>query len=117
VPAVQKVREAAARSQCQNNLKQMALAIHNFNSAHGYVPPLAYCGAGAEDYNPGMANTFWPWRHTPVHIWLLPYLEQQAIYDKWQLHLNGTDKAVLNGANNFDLSANSKIPVFLCPSM
>ena len=85
LPAVQKVREAAARTQCQNNLKQMGLAVHNFESAYGVLPP-------------GRLDTFAPaGSTTPVKVpqvpggnnpnirvgpgtFMLPFLEQEALY-------------------------------------
>jgi prepilin-type processing-associated H-X9-DG protein len=74
VPAVQKVREAAARVQCQNNLKQMGLALHSYHAARecfppGYVAFAAYID-GATDTAPG-----WGWA-----AFLLPYLEQDNLY-------------------------------------
>jgi prepilin-type N-terminal cleavage/methylation domain-containing protein len=67
LPAVQKVREAAARAKCQNNLKQIALACHNCNDAAGRLPPAAGTFAGA-------------W-YAPLMFHLLPYIEQKALYD------------------------------------
>src|SRR5437667_2569701 len=68
LPEVQKVREAAARAKCQNNLKQIGLGLHNYHSANGTFP------AGA--VNPlGLSTpTF------PVHVLLLPYIEQDNLY-------------------------------------
>ena len=67
LPAVQKVREAAARSTCQNNLKQMSLALHNCNDAMGRLPPLAAAEYGGAYYAPHMFH-------------LLPYIEQNNVW-------------------------------------
>src|SRR6266446_7213330 len=76
VPAVQKVRAAAARSQCQNNLKQIGLALHNYHNANKRFPP------GYVDGNTNPASTpdndvgpGWGWAS-----FLLPYHEQNNIY-------------------------------------
>ena len=66
LPAVQKVREAAARMKCQNNLKQLGLAMHNFHDAYGKLPP------GVADATPYWGQGTW-------QVPILPYIEQDAI--------------------------------------
>jgi prepilin-type N-terminal cleavage/methylation domain-containing protein/prepilin-type processing-associated H-X9-DG protein len=66
LPAVQKVREAAARAKCSNNLKQMSLALHNCNDTHGRLPPTAGTFGGA-------------W-YAPHFFHLLPFIEQDNVY-------------------------------------
>jgi prepilin-type N-terminal cleavage/methylation domain-containing protein len=100
VPAVQKVREAAARTTCANNLKQCGLAIHNYAGVYNSrLPPL-------EAYEPPPSgpgwNTFWGE--------LLPYVEQQNIYNR--AAASGQNNIWTNGAPN----ATAIVPIYLCPS-
>ncbi|MCI0681485.1 MAG: DUF1559 domain-containing protein [Gemmataceae bacterium] len=99
VPAVQKVREAAARTQCQNNLKQLALASHNHCDARKAFPP----GGGAF-MGGNLAN-----QRFSAHSYLLPYLEQDAVYRL--IHFTVSPDAAANAAARAQV-----IPGFLCPS-
>ena len=74
LPAVQKVREAAARMQCANNLKQIGLASHNFHDTNQFLSP-AWIGDNSRDPD-GWAT----WG-----VLLLPYLEQDNLYKLWDL--------------------------------
>src|SRR4051795_9939204 len=72
LPAVQKVRDAAARLKCQNNFKQIGLAIHSFHDARGFVP----YGVVAKDNGNGTWSALSPgftWR-----VFILPFIEQGA---------------------------------------
>jgi prepilin-type N-terminal cleavage/methylation domain-containing protein len=117
LPAVQKVREAAARMQCSNNLKQIVLAAHNYHSAAGSFPPGFVTGG-----NPGLTSG---WRtlnpHNPAHFtpgwsvftYLLPYLEQDNLFR--QINLT---QPILSPANAPAIAAarNGRFSVFVCPS-
>jgi prepilin-type N-terminal cleavage/methylation domain-containing protein len=95
LPAVQKVREAAARTQCQNNLKQLGLAIHNYASANASGLPYELY------YNSSPGQGWAPFWYT-----LLPYIEQQNVYARAQGSGAGW------GNNNH----NQVIKTYICPS-
>jgi prepilin-type N-terminal cleavage/methylation domain-containing protein/prepilin-type processing-associated H-X9-DG protein len=74
LPAVQKVREAAARMRCSNNLKQIGIGLHNYHSAFDKFPPMSRCGA----QNPADCRD--PFEKGNLWIYLLPYIEQDNVY-------------------------------------
>jgi len=102
VPAVQKVREAAARSQCQNNLKQMALAMHMYQDTYKKLPAGWVTTATAQP-NPG-----WSWGTV-----ILPFIEQAPLYNL--LAPGGTLPAAIP-ANTAGTPIMSVIPIYQCPS-
>ncbi|RCS41022.1 DUF1559 domain-containing protein [Bremerella cremea] len=93
LPAVQQAREAARRSECSNNLKQLGLALHNFESAHKYIPGGEYSDA----------------QYFAPHAMLADYMEQGNISAKFDLTKGVFDQP------NYDLSFLS-VKSFICPS-
>src|SRR5439155_14616883 len=122
LPAVQKVREAAARAKCTNNLKQIGLALHSFHDANQKFPP----GVGAV----GDQRTLGPWvtdklynadtipATQRIRTWMatiLPYVEQDALYKVLPINpKNATLSTFFNIPNN-DMAATLVQP-YLCPS-
>jgi prepilin-type N-terminal cleavage/methylation domain-containing protein len=106
LPAVQAAREAARRAQCTNNLKQLGLAIHNYHSAVGAFP-LANAVAYSD---PGVQTDWGTWS---AQAFLLPYLEQQPLYNSMNFHW--TCWYGLGAAIN-TTAFNTRVGAFLCPS-
>ena len=121
LPAVQKVREAAARAKCANNLKQIGIAIHAFHDSSGTLPNMSYCGGGVDDTNPGMQNLWYRFRHIPVAFELLPYVEQGNLHRQFNHNLgftNDVTPGLPGGRTNYDLTTKTgPLSVYLCPSM
>ena len=101
LPAVQKVRSQAAKMGCQNNLKQLALAAHNYEQANGVFPQ----GNNADEKDP-LFTLSWL-------VQLLPYLEQDAV---WQQTLADCRRLPIRGLGPPHVGFITKVPAFTCPS-
>ena len=118
LPAVQQVREAARRATCMNNVRQLALATHNFESAHKHFPP------GWNGWNNSLFPRYIkPWNNRGgseyrgnYYGWgyfILPFMEQNNLYDSFDAHVSwGND---LLGNDGLHLTGKT-IPGFMCPS-
>lgn len=103
LPAVQAAREAARRTQCMSNLKQIGLGLLNYESSRKHFPPGQFKPAG-------LATK----RVLSWSVWHLPYIEQQNVFDRFDF-----SKSVREEPNNMpDLSgpSNAIVDVYLCPS-
>ena len=98
LPAVQQAREAARKAQCQNNLKQLALAVHNYHSATGVLPPSACLDAAGFDSN----NASWS-----VHGRILPQIDQGTLAGYVDLSTGWDVQHTIDGL---------KIDAFGCPT-
>jgi prepilin-type N-terminal cleavage/methylation domain-containing protein/prepilin-type processing-associated H-X9-DG protein len=129
LPAVQKVREAAARMSCQNNLHQIVLASMNFESTNKVLPPGGLMSAKAVNVNPAyVSGSPYGGPYTGCLAFLLPYMEQNNIYNQLPTNLflfNGTAGAwayntpPFSGDGNmtgFPAVCNFQVPSYLCPS-
>jgi prepilin-type N-terminal cleavage/methylation domain-containing protein/prepilin-type processing-associated H-X9-DG protein len=94
LPAIQKVREAAARSKCENNLKQMGLALHAYHDSYGVLPYGVKAGAG---------------NLLSFHVFILPYMEQENVYRQFNM------AQTYDSATNLPLGLVS-IPNYQCPT-
>lgn len=110
LPAVQKVREAANRTACQNNLRQLGLAVLNFESAYGKLP------TGGEGLVPSTIGTAKPVKDYDMHsffTYMLPFVEQEKVYRQFNLNFYYND---VNNAPQNAAAAKTQIPVYMCPS-
>jgi prepilin-type N-terminal cleavage/methylation domain-containing protein/prepilin-type processing-associated H-X9-DG protein len=110
LPAVQSAREAARRSQCVNNLKQIGLALHNYHQSFGSFP------LGASEYivstNATRNNNF-QWDNWSCHVMMLPFLEQQPMFNSCNFSVGNNEGVNFNINSTVTLS---RIQGFLCPS-
>ena len=99
LPAVQQARESARRSQCKNNLKQIGLAVHNYESSSTRFPP-------SMAINPAVTtNASWS-----IHGRISPYLDQAALFNQIDLQKSWSDPV------NAPLVSGFRVPVYVCPS-
>lgn len=108
LPAVQQAREAARRSQCRNNMKQMGLALHNYHGTYGSFPPSTvrapYTVASGWFGKPG-----WGWGAL-----ILPFVEQSGLHDALGVTVNQLQ--YYNTVPNMVQLTQTKLDVYLCPS-
>jgi prepilin-type N-terminal cleavage/methylation domain-containing protein len=130
LPAVQKIREAANRMSCGNNLKQINLAAHNYASTYGYLPPGIVISPTAVNTNPQYVSAPpWAGPYMGALTFLLPFVEQDNVYSQidpalfrfdttmgaWAYNTPPFDTAGGNGTG-FPNWARAKIKTYRCPS-
>ena len=110
LPAVQQVREAARRTNCKNNMRQLGFALHNYESSFGKFPP------GVQQLDPASISAnegLWS-----VTTWLLPHIELQNVSDVLKPGKNNTISTRLADPDGAEVAAilQTSFPILLCPS-
>jgi prepilin-type N-terminal cleavage/methylation domain-containing protein/prepilin-type processing-associated H-X9-DG protein len=121
LPAVQAAREAARRAQCMNNLKQLGLGLHNYESAANQFPSAVIYGIGAGMpgalcSSPGFGNNC---QNTPWFVLMLPYIEQATLYNAFNAGFGMEGPTISGLPGGFIVNATvytTKIGSFQCPS-
>ena len=124
LPAIQAAREAARRTQCTNRLKQLGLALHNYHDTHSVFPPSQVANSGCYEPFPYVGYTY---MNLNGLVLLLPYLEQQTLYDEFDFNYAfGTDHGwpISNPpppsgggtGPNASIVTRDPPPPFVCPS-
>ncbi|OWK37603.1 hypothetical protein FRUB_06723 [Fimbriiglobus ruber] len=110
LPAVQKVREAANQAKCRNNLKQLGLALHNFNDTYGSFPQGVQWGVPMASYAPPRMSYI---------LYVYPFIEQNNAYQLFNVNAPNNGVGPWHGnANSLGSGAPTAVivPVFICPS-
>lgn len=108
LPAVQQAREAARRSQCRGNLKQYGVALHNYLQTTSVFPRFVI-GQRFDGSGDG-------WRSFSAHAMLLPYLDQEGLYNQINMTANACCDNGGGPANNDNVLGSAKLAIFICPS-
>jgi len=119
LPAVQKVREAAARTKCANTLKQLGLACHNYHDTNGNFPPAVQIAALPTGGVPSYLTTTSAYR-TPGFgpnwaVFILPYIEQGNLFDKYASGINNYMTS-FGADQTWRAVSGATVPIMLCPS-
>jgi prepilin-type N-terminal cleavage/methylation domain-containing protein/prepilin-type processing-associated H-X9-DG protein len=111
LPAIQAARESARRAQCTSNLKNVALAVHNYHDSHKELPAAAWLRPQTSPTDSILTDNrlFWNWV-----IRILPYLEEQSLLE--QFTINSTTPISKDTGTNNRQARGTEIPVMLCPS-
>lgn len=116
LPAVNAAREAARNTQCKNNIRQLALSLVSYESAHGHFP-VSQSASGKDRPGGGCEPGFYSW-----HARILPFIEENVLYEKIDFNVDMADECsdgesgLISDTHRNAAVAATVVPTFLCPS-